>query len=398
MIRTLLAATAAAGIIAMPISGGIVLANYAAGQAALERGDAMAALDEFRRAAESGDARAQFRLGQFYERGEPVLQDFVVAHMWYNVAGASGHAEASTARNALAERMTSEQVARAQEMARQRLSLAGTAPAPQQRDQQPQAATAAITTADVEAVQRRLNALGYSAGTADGVVGPRTRAALRSWQQDVDLPSTGVIDRVVIERLAVASVGPRPAQVASAAPPSSQQSASLPTRAEQVTQVQVRQVQLALREAGFDPGPVDGVMGSRTQAAIRDWQRAQGMPVTGEVTEPLLAAFGLHTQVAASPPPTRDPASTPQRRGGEADLSNSGRLSSYTTAIQEELAQHGYFRGRIGGELSGSLRQAIREYEEDAELPVTGQVSEDLLDHLKFARPEVIKQQRAGAR
>ena len=45
----------------------------------------------------------------------------------------------------------------------------------------------------------------------------------------------------------------------------------------------IRQVQQALKLAGFDPGPADGRMGGRTRAAIRDFQLANGLEPDGKV-------------------------------------------------------------------------------------------------------------------
>ncbi len=45
----------------------------------------------------------------------------------------------------------------------------------------------------------------------------------------------------------------------------------------------VREIQLALRSAGFDSGPPDGRMGARTRAAIRDFQVAHGLQADGKV-------------------------------------------------------------------------------------------------------------------
>jgi peptidoglycan hydrolase-like protein with peptidoglycan-binding domain len=47
----------------------------------------------------------------------------------------------------------------------------------------------------------------------------------------------------------------------------------------------VRDAQAALREAGYEPGRIDGVMGPATQAAIRQFQAASGLPQTGQLDE-----------------------------------------------------------------------------------------------------------------
>ena len=48
----------------------------------------------------------------------------------------------------------------------------------------------------------------------------------------------------------------------------------------------VRDAQIALRDAGYEPGRIDGVMGPTTQAAIREFQASYGLPQTGRLDEP----------------------------------------------------------------------------------------------------------------
>ena len=45
----------------------------------------------------------------------------------------------------------------------------------------------------------------------------------------------------------------------------------------------IREVQLALRAAGFDPGSTDGRLGPRTRMAVRDFQLAHGLEADGKV-------------------------------------------------------------------------------------------------------------------
>ncbi|MFN6954062.1 MAG: caspase family protein [Acetobacteraceae bacterium] len=59
----------------------------------------------------------------------------------------------------------------------------------------PEAAERALSLGrgDWAEIQRALGALGFQAGTPDGVAGPRTRAALRAWQEARRLPGTGFL-------------------------------------------------------------------------------------------------------------------------------------------------------------------------------------------------------------
>jgi hypothetical protein len=53
----------------------------------------------------------------------------------------------------------------------------------------------------------------------------------------------------------------------------------------------LRAAQLYLTFAGFDPGPVDGILGTRTRAALIDFQNQEGLPASGEVDDAVLEAL-----------------------------------------------------------------------------------------------------------
>ncbi len=52
-------------------------------------------------------------------------------------------------------------------------------------------------------------------------------------------------------------------------------------------------VQLALARRGISSGPIDGVAGSQTRAALRTFQRSEGLPVTGLIDERTLSRLPL---------------------------------------------------------------------------------------------------------
>jgi hypothetical protein len=45
----------------------------------------------------------------------------------------------------------------------------------------------------------------------------------------------------------------------------------------------MKAMQQALTDRGFDPGPVDGVMGPRTTSALREYQKSENLTVTGQL-------------------------------------------------------------------------------------------------------------------
>ena len=72
-----------------------------------------------RLSANQGNDLAQRKFGLMYERGDGVPQDYVQAYMWYNLGTANGAKPGAVLRDALAKRMTPDQIAEAQQLARE---------------------------------------------------------------------------------------------------------------------------------------------------------------------------------------------------------------------------------------------------------------------------------------
>jgi TPR repeat protein len=77
----------------------------------------------FRKAADQGHVLAQAYLGLMYRDGEGVQQDYVQAHMWFNLASASSSEKSrymiAEYRDDVAKKMTPAQIAEAQKLARE---------------------------------------------------------------------------------------------------------------------------------------------------------------------------------------------------------------------------------------------------------------------------------------
>lgn len=52
-------------------------------------------------------------------------------------------------------------------------------------------------------------------------------------------------------------------------------------------------VQRRLAAQGYNPGPIDGVIGAQTRSAISDFQADHALPITGQIDTPLLRSLGL---------------------------------------------------------------------------------------------------------
>jgi peptidoglycan hydrolase-like protein with peptidoglycan-binding domain/DNA invertase Pin-like site-specific DNA recombinase len=144
----------------------------------------------------------------------------------------------------------------------------------------------------VRALQRRLRALGQRPGPVDGIFGPRTEAAVERVQGDSGLPVDGI-------------VGPQTRRVLNAETPPLAPGAGYGRRA---GSLHVRAVQRRLRALGLRPGPIDGLYGPRTRAAIERFQRTAGEPASGVLS----AATATALRRADGDPPSRR-ASDPRR-------------------------------------------------------------------------------------
>ena len=207
-------------------------AMYANGVGVLK--DDAEAVRWWRLAAHQGDVDAQCALGSVYA-GAPggaaaalreaeadplslvagfllgtVPTDFVPAHMWLNIAAANGHEDAALGRDALELLMSAADVARATRLARACRASDYRDCGQSAASRNPAAAREpALDRPTRRLIQQRLANEGFDPGTPDGQFGPRTRAAVRTWQAARGAAATGYLDDVQAELLrSAAAPGP----------------------------------------------------------------------------------------------------------------------------------------------------------------------------------------------
>ena len=76
-------------------------------------------VEKYLRSAESGIADDQFRAGLLFSTGDGVDQDLVSAHKWFNLAAMNGVDEARENRAEISMDMSSQEIAKAQKLARE---------------------------------------------------------------------------------------------------------------------------------------------------------------------------------------------------------------------------------------------------------------------------------------
>jgi peptidoglycan hydrolase-like protein with peptidoglycan-binding domain len=160
-------------------------------------------------------------------------------------------------------------------------------------------------------IQQQLIRRGLYNGAADGVIGPRTSAAILFFQETVGMPQSGDATPDVLAALRNDSSGPSPVpvekpreDVTSAASAEDPVAAAIRSAEKQVTTARpaprqvtsgeltsvdlVLKIQKGLANMAYANVGVDGVAGEQTRAAIRHFQRHYNLPENGEPTEAVL--------------------------------------------------------------------------------------------------------------
>ena len=138
----------------------------------------------------------------------------------------------------------------------------------------------------------------------------------------------------------------------------------------------VETVQEALRDRGFYDGPVDGVPGPQTGAAVKAFEAASGRLQTGKVTAPILAAI-----MAADAPKTGSEQAMLTAPASVGSIAADERVA----AVQGALSRAAYGQITPDGVIGPQTRDAIRRFQADHGLPLTGAISDALMVELRAA-------------
>ena len=135
---------------------------------------------------------------------------------------------------------------------------------------------------DIQVSQARLRSAGFDSGPIDGILGARTKTVLMAVQDTC--PKVNDFADNLLSPVSV-SLNQKSAPLSYAGDSSNQQSNRPPTGIGAIKQIsapvtaqsqeEIRILQLRLRDAGFDPGPFDGVMGPKTRLALQQYEATQ---------------------------------------------------------------------------------------------------------------------------
>lgn len=162
--------------------------------------------------------------------------------------------------------------------------------------------------------------------------------------------------------------GPHPAPIFATRPPVGATVHPQSAAAVQSRMRLVGDIQRALAHKGFYDGAVDGIWGAETDTAVRDFAQAAGLKIASQASADLLRAISASSvRAAAKPLAHNDP------------IARLLAPSTQVLAIQRALSDFGYGQIKPTGVYGADTRAAIKKFERDRNLPVTGQISEPLV-------------------
>lgn len=188
---------------------------------------------------------------------------------------------------------------------------------------------------EVVHLQTLLMQHGFNPGPIDGIFGPMTEAAVLAFQGSKGLVQDGIVGIKTWTALGVNCITPPP-------PPPPQ---PCPTLQMGSTGPAVARLQGLLLANGFNPGPIDGIFGPKTHAAVLAFQGSRGLVQDGIVGIKTWTALGVNCM---TPPP---PQPCPTLRMGS--------TGSSVVRLQELLLANGFNPGPIDGIFGPKTHAAV---------------------------------------
>ena len=224
----------------------------------------------------------------------------------------------------------------------------------------------------VKDVQTKLKALGFYSGSITGNVGDRTKKAIKDFQSKYGLTVDGVAGPQTIAKIdAVYSE-----QKAAGTLPSGTSSASSSGSGMKLgsTGSGVRDLQTDLTTLGYYWADITGSFGSKTEAAVKLFQKKNGLTADGVAGTKTLDAI----------------AAAVVKAGGSSSSSSSsglklGSTGSAVSALQQNLTTLGYYYGDVTGHYGSMTQTAVTKFQKARGITADGVAGTKTLEAIASA-------------
>ena len=150
----------------------------------------------------------------------------------------------------------------------------------------------------VIAAQNMLRSKGVFTGESTGKLDAATRDAIKGYQKDNGLRSTGTLNRATLEKMGIALTENQKAVPVSAnsyaSPKKKSGGGEGPRRAVfRATKEQIIEAQKLLRTGGLYSGEETGKLDDTTREGLKKYQESKGLKPTGTLNQPTLEKMGI---------------------------------------------------------------------------------------------------------
>jgi len=172
----------------------------------------------------------------------------------------------------------------------------------------------------------------------------------------------------------------------------------------------IKEIQEILKEAGFEPGPIDGVMGGQTRTAIKEFQKKKSLKPTGKIGSTTQLALNREKEITKSSPQPHTENDTSldwesaltvkdaHLEGIKDDLTEKAKVQDEVISfrlkskdrvkqIQSALKEAGLYKGGIDGKTGPQTKRAIKAFQKSKGLNPDGVVGPKTWEELnKFLK------------
>ena len=231
--------------------------------------------------------------------------------------------------------------------------------------------------AEVKKVQQRLKELGYYTYGIDSDYGYRTVAAVKAFQKKNGLTADGVCGASTLKKLNSSSA--IPANEKTDKEEEKEEIKDDDTLKQGAKGAEVKKVQQRLKELGYYTYGIDSDYGYRTVAAVKAFQKKNGLTADGVCGEATLKKLNSSSAIAANDKTDKEEEKEEVKDDGTL---KKGAKGTAVKELQKRLKELGYYTYGIDGDYGDRTVTAVKNFQKKNGLTADGVCGESTLKKL----------------
>ena len=219
---------------------------------------------------------------------------------------------------------------------------------------------------EVKELQQRLKELGYYSSSCDGNFGNVTVNAVKAFQKKNGLTQTGIVDAATQKKLDSTSAVKANGSTATTTTTTTTTTDGTLKKGDSGTAV--KELQKRLKELGYYTSSIDGSYGAQTVAAVKAFQKKNGLTADGVAGSTTLKKLNSTSAVAA----TTSTTSTTTTTTTTTTTLKKGDKGDAVKALQTRLKALGYYNTTVDSDYGAQTVAAVKAFQKKNGLTQTG--------------------------